>query len=470
MSIRVEAALRQSVATRGQALLSLSEGQWLERKSGRVQPKDLAVPLVAFANAEGGTLVVGASNGVVDGVSAARLNDLRQAAIDHTMPPVRCHAQQVECGTGGGDKTVAVLVITVPPSGVVHETRRGDCYVRVGDESRQLTFTQRQELTYDRTAGRFDATPSGRSAADLVAVRVELYRSAVGAESAQALLRARNLVSREGEATVAGYLLFGEHPQDLFPNAHVRVLKYLDLERGSGQRHTLDAAGDVRCEGPLIDQIDEARRVVRSLLPAYSRLGPSGRFEATPILPEGAWLEGIVNAVVHRSYSNAGDNVRVEIFPDRVEISSPGRFPGIVDLSDPPGIVHHARNPTIARVSADLGIGRELGEGIRRMFDLMAEHGLATPAYRQTSGSVILTLSARSAVRPELESRIGSRGMQVLEHLRQAGEPLRTGDVIDLTGLSRPVVLRTLRDLRDAELVDWSGRAPNDPQATWRVR
>jgi ATP-dependent DNA helicase RecG len=57
---------------------------------------------------------------------------------------------------------------------------------------------------------------------------------------------------------------------------------------------------------------------VTELQPARRALAPSGRFEDIPLVPEDAWLEGIVNAVVHRSYSLAGDHIRIEIFDDRM--------------------------------------------------------------------------------------------------------------------------------------------------------
>ena len=55
-------------------LARLPEDQWFERKSGRISSKDLAVPLVAMANAEGGYVVVGISEGTVEGVRDERLN------------------------------------------------------------------------------------------------------------------------------------------------------------------------------------------------------------------------------------------------------------------------------------------------------------------------------------------------------------------------------------------------------------
>ena len=57
----------------------------------------------------------------------------------------------------------------------------------------------------------------------------------------------------------------------------------------------------------------------------------------------------MVNAVVRRSYSMAGDHIRVSIFPHRIEVFSSGRFPGPGDPSRPLEIARYARNPRIAR-------------------------------------------------------------------------------------------------------------------------
>lgn len=118
--------------------------------------------------------------------------------------------------------------------------------------------------------------------------------------------------------------------------------------------------------------------MIDELVPAHRALGNVGIFERTPIIPRDAWLEGLVNAIVYRSYSNAGDHIRVEIFPNRIEITSPGRFPGFADPTDPESISRNARNPRIARVCADLGITQELGEGIRGTSREMRRVGLAT--------------------------------------------------------------------------------------------
>lgn len=66
----VERALASGVKEAGPLLLALPEDQWFERKSVKVAPKTLAAALVAFGNAEGGTIVVGLGNGSMEGRSA----------------------------------------------------------------------------------------------------------------------------------------------------------------------------------------------------------------------------------------------------------------------------------------------------------------------------------------------------------------------------------------------------------------
>jgi ATP-dependent DNA helicase RecG len=134
------------------------------------------------------------------------------------------------------------------------------------------------------------------------------------------------------------------------------------------------------------------RRSSTALGEAAALLAPDlerGLFEAQPIVPRDAWLEGVVNAVIHRSYSLAGDHIRVEIYPDRVEIESPGRFPGLANPASPLLISRFARNPRIARVCADLRIGQELGEGIKRIFEEMRRVGLTDPVYKQGGGRCV---------------------------------------------------------------------------------
>ena len=449
-------------------LLTLPEGQYFERKSGRISPKDLAIPLVAMANAEGGAIVVGLHDGMVDGVEPARVNALRQAAMDHTAPPVPVSHEERVIKVGGMSRTV--LVIRVEPSDTLHSLTNGTAYLRVGDESRKLSAAQRQELAYDRGAAAYEGSPMKLTIEDLDQTQLGAYASALGAASVRQMLLARDLLDRRGRVTVAACLLFDERPQREYPNAVVRVLRYGDTDPGLGARMSLEDGRDIRFEGSLPHQIIGAAAEIDQLMPKWQRLGEGGVFEATPRIPRDAWLEGLVNAVVHRSYSIMGDHIRVEIFPNRIQITSPGRFPGLVDPARPLEIDRYARNPRISRVCSDLGVTRELGEGIRRMFDEMRRRGLADPIYTQMSSSVRLVLVASDAVPQEILSTLTPSARAILEVLRVTDQPLGTGQLAELAGISRMTATRGLSQLRDVGLVGWHGVSAKDPRATWRLR
>ncbi|MFY9262306.1 MAG: helix-turn-helix domain-containing protein [Actinomycetaceae bacterium] len=460
-SVAVDNALALGGRRALERLLEVPEDQWFERKSARIAPKDLARPLVAFANAEGGVIAIGFSDGKIEGVIPKAINDIRQAAIDHMNPPVRMRVHELEADG------VTIVLLDVAPGELVHETKAGDCYVRIGDESRKVSFRERQELEYDRGSIPFDGTPAPIS--ELDDARVEEFRQLLGSSSAELALRARNLLTIDGSPTVASYLLFSDHPQTVYPNAYVRVVKYLGDKRGEGAGQMVEAGSDVRLEGPLPDQIDAAASEIDRLMPTRRALGADGKFANVPMIPRSAWLEGLVNAVTHRSYSLAGDHIRVEIFSNRIEIASPGRFPGVINVDDPLSIHRHARNPRIARVLADLDITQELGEGIRRIVQEMRRIGLADPIYEQGPNYVRLTLMASDALPAELSKDLPRSSKIILDAMRLAGQGLGTGELEKLTGLARPTVLRHLRSLQELGVVTWQGNSVNDPRASWNL-
>lgn len=446
-------------------LVRLPEGQWFERKSGRVNPRDLAVPMVAMANAEGGYIAVGIHNGAVDSVADDRLNALRQAAYDFTAPAVRATVSELTDDAGR-----TVLIFRIDPGEHVHETNKGEAFLRVGDESRRLGYAQRRELEYDRGSAPFDGSGVEAAIADLDHEQITRYQQSIGARTLDGALIARDLVTRDGRLTVAGWLLFAQRPQAVFPSSVVQILRYADVDRGTGSTMSLYDDGDVRCEGSIPDQIAAASEVIERWTPKVCALAPSGRFEPRPIIPRDVWLEGLVNAVLHRSYSMAGDHIRVEIFPNRIEITNPGRFPGLVDPGNLLSISRYARNPRLVRVCSDLGISRELGEGIKRIFAEMRRLGLTDPIYSQSGTGVRLVLSSADALPAEVRDSLPRGARTILDVLRREARPLSTGQVAELVGIARPTASRHLQALRDADLVHWDGQSARDPRASWTIR
>ncbi len=240
-SVSITEALARPAAERGAALLALAEDQWFDRKSGRVSARDLANDLIAFANADGGTLVVGLHAGRVegiDGAGATKRNALQQAAVDFSVPPVRAASRLVACrrADGGDDH---LLVFDVEPSAGVHASVRDEVYLRVGDESRRLSYGQRRELEFDKGQASYEATALTDAGWDEIDDGLlGAYAEEVKARDGRTLLQARGLVTQRGALTVGAILLFGRSPQARFPQAFVRVARYRGSERGTGARRS----------------------------------------------------------------------------------------------------------------------------------------------------------------------------------------------------------------------------------------
>jgi ATP-dependent DNA helicase RecG len=463
---------KPSPATALEHLAQTPEGQFLERKGPRVAARDLGDVIAGLANADGGRIVIGIQDGKVLGVgqeSERRINAWRQASTQFVDPPASLRFEIFECFNAAGEQD-ALVILDVESSTKVHRNMKGEVYLRVGDSTRKLSAAEAQELLYDKGESAFDGSSVAEAGASSLDERaVTRFARAIRARGANAnALKARGLaVERDGELqpTVAGLLVLGEAPQLVFPQAYVRVLRYQGSSRETGARANVLA--DRRIEGSLIKQVQGASRLLRRWLPEAVRLGPDARFAPEALIPEPAWMEAIVNAVVHRSYSMGGDHIRVELFDDRLEVSSPGRLPGIVR---PENIreTRFARNPRVARALSDLGYGRELGEGVNRMFEEMSRVGLPDPVYLQASSSVHVTLLADPLARRILE-RLPRGSERFVEYASRMGR-FTTGEAADLLGLSRPTARRHLYDLAEASLIEHIGTSPKDPRGHWRVK
>lgn len=451
-------------------LVNQKEDQWLERVSARTQARTLGDLMVGFANAEGGVIVAGVHDGTVEGSpEKSRMNDWRQAAMDFTQPPVRHGFQSLPCLTSEGEDD-EIVVIEVEASERVHENVKGQTFLRVGDENRRLGLLEAQELRYDKGESTYDGSPvDGAGLTDLREDLVERYlhnlQTSVDRETA---LRARGLAAERDGAlclTVAGVMIFGHSPQEFFPEAYTRVLRYHGSSRETGAR--ANVADDQRLEGPIPVQVEAVTRALREGLPRAIRLGGSGRFADSTVIPEFVWLEALVNALTHRSYSIGGDHIRIELFDDRLEIQSPGRLPGLVRLENI-RFTRFARNPRIARAMSDFGFGRELGEGVDRMFEEMNRAGLPDPVYREQPASVQVILLADTLAARILDHL--PAGSERLVEFMSRGDRVTTTQAVELLGVSRPTALKYLHDLRDQGLVDHVGTSLKDPRGYWRLR
>lgn len=192
---------------------------------------------------------------------------------------------------------------------------------------------------------------------------------------------------------------FRQAPADflqVLPGARFLFLRYEGTETGVGTN--INIIKDITIEKPLPRLLEEAKQVLSVQMREFQQLDKDGKFKKIPEYPEFAWLEGVVNAVVHRDYSISGDHIRVSMYDDRIEFSSPGKLPSIVTV-DNIKETRFSRNPLIARVLTDFGWVRELNEGVKRIYLVMEAYFLEPPLFSEPGITVKLVLKNNIAMR-----------------------------------------------------------------------
>ena len=185
----------------------------------------------------------------------------------------------------------------------------------------------------------------------------------------------------------AAVLLFADEPGGLLAahdtRADVRLMVYDGKAVVAGATPNLrKQAKTIR--GPLVDQIDATVRAVLDELAQGLTLSGSG-FKTVHAYPERVVKEAIVNAVVHRDY-RLNREIFVRIFDDRIEVESPGVFPGNITPANIARKGSQARNPLIATNLREFPVPPNIdaGEGVKMMFAEMARAKLYPPQYRQS--------------------------------------------------------------------------------------
>ncbi len=448
--------------------LGHDEGQHFDRKSlfdgrnGSMRARDrktvrdqVAEYVAAFANAEGGVLVLGIEDdGAITG------HALPPRALDSLMatPRTRLLPAQPE-GFVVEVQGKAVVVYDVPASDVPVQVIGDGFPLRMGDQTVQASESQITALKFRGLAESWEARPSLLSVADLD--RTLLARARTGAGYAHLTddeyLLKRKLADRRGAGIVlrrAAELLFAKLGPD-HPNAGVRVFRVVGGERRFGVEHNVEELP--RIEGNLATVLDEAFGVIGGLIRRPSRLRGT-RFQPVPEYPEFCWKEAVLNAVAHRDYSVEGRTTEVWFFDDRMEVASPGGLSPDVSLDD---LLrgerrHVSRNPRIVRALVDVGAMRDQGEGIPRMFAEMAGQFLPEPAIAASPrdfqvtlrNTPTLTVEDRDFVAQLGDVELNDAEFRVLLEVYRAGEVnnARLRGMLGLDTHASSVLLRRLRD------------------------
>ena len=469
------------------------ENQYYERKSAKKDIKELANYVAGFANASGGTLAIGiADNGKVEGFEDCKEKYnkvLKITSCDYLKTVPKYENETIEVINYKGNKDKILLIHISPSMNTLIRNAKDEVYLRQGDSTNKLSAEQVKIIESDRHEISFEEQLNVRTSInDIDLDMVEIYKSAIGANESELLdiLRARRFLikdemSQKEFLTNAGTLLFAKDPSLFFPTARIRVIKFEGKEMQTGA--DLNIVKDKTFALPLYKQIKEAQKFVDTQLREFTHLGTNGEFVTVPEYPKFAWEEGITNAITHRNYAISGEHTKIFIYDDRMEMLSPGDLPGIVTIKNIKER-RYARNPIISRTLTELGVVRELNEGVSRIYREMSDLFLEDPIYIEEKGiSLKLILKNNIVMRSKRKNELllkdtkinvqwtnlNAMEQKVLQIIFDKGEvmPIAICDIIDR---DKRTVQRVLKSLVDKGLIEWFGTSIKDPKKVYRMK
>jgi len=355
--------------------ISRGAGQHLEFKRLIDNLESIAGEIVAFANSDGGSLVIGVEdNGVIAGLSDmdSVFQSLSQICRDRCIPPV---SPMIETFSIDG-KSIVVLTVNPIFNGMKpYRTAGGRFYIRISRDKRDATGRElvriaqaSGELHYDESPvvgtdlddfslNAFDAYHQVQFGLTLDA---QLNQSEI--ELPRLLQNMRLLYDLDGKyvLSVAALLIFGNSPQKWMPQSRLSAVAF------SGEDEDSDILDRREIMGRLPDIIEDMRAFLERNIrtPAIEH-----GFHREDILlyDRKALGEAVVNAIAHRDYSLSGSQIRIFLFCNRIEVRSPGRLPNSITLDNIRLGVHAERNRAIATLLTQLGYMSAIGTGIPRL-------------------------------------------------------------------------------------------------------
>ncbi len=402
--------------------LAIRESEQTEWKENVADVDDVVATLTAFANdlqnLGGGTIVCGAKEEkdlhgfarlVRVGLIASRLKEVENQVLarcrDRVSPPITPLVDEVVVDDG----TRRILVFTQPATGSAHTFRRGHEGAKHFVRFSRSTIEARNGILRDLLTRKGALEPWDRRPCqlateadiDLLTLRDTLQRiglvdasmpperflsDTVSVSAFVPPLLAREALTGILRPRHFAILLFGRDTQRFIPGAVSFLSKYNGLDRSAPKGQRLELASTLMDQLRLILPAVEAEAV--TLFDKTDTSRPS--VQKYPIR---AIREATVNAFAHRDYELV-DPLRVTVFQDRIEISSPGGLPFGVDpvelIAATAGPIW--RNQTLAWFFTRLGYAEAEGQGLRTIQTTLRDAGCSPPRYEVSAIRVLCTL------------------------------------------------------------------------------
>jgi ATP-dependent DNA helicase RecG len=440
------------------------ENQFFDRKSLRkvtgstASWSELAHDCVAFANAQGGRLLIGIEDGTDTPPPGQTVTP---ALVDTVLRRVRERTVNVDVAAtvpahaNGG----AFIDLHIARAHGVASTSDGRYALRVGAESKPLLGDDVARLLSDRPARPWESLrfpdlarrslDAGKCAAFVTALRASpRVKASVKEKSVDELLDHYDLTVGDDVTHLGALLLGTRHDRARLATAPVvQCLKFDEhghkVNKWVWDDHSLSPLELVTAVWDGVPDFRESYELPEGL---YRR--------HVPAFDEKVLRELLVNALVHRPYTQRGD-IHLNLHPDRLEVVNAGRLPlGVT----PETILHDSRrrNDGLARVFHDLGLMEREGSGFDLMYERLLASGRPPPLPTEGIDSVTVTVRRRIA-NPQVIALIedADRRFQLSQR-----ERITLGILAQSDGLTATELCRRIEVAGAEALKPWLGRLP----------
>ena len=474
-----------------QNIVARHEMQCLELKeSFNVESIETAC---AFANANGGYIIIGVDNNGLPSKHGLRIEALRDYENKISTATEPCVAVDVEKIAFQGRDVVVLKVMENPLKPVAY---KGRCFLRKGSVNHQMTPTEIAECHLKSTGSSMDAViVPGATKDDLDLEVVRRYMRKAAQEKRRdysenddpwSVLKKLEWVKSESEITRAAFLLFAKCPQLKFSQATVHAGAF--KAGGAVIYDAHDSTGNVQ------DQVEDALGFIKKSIRCAIVVTGKAEHDRYWEYPVEAIREALANAVCHRDYSIAND-IQVKVFEDRVVITNPGQLPFDMTLEDLDNPDHSSRprNKLIAQAFYDMHIIEHYGSGVKRMRNECDKNGSPYPIWTSEKGEFCIRFPARtpesaanlgidlakigldsvkstlknkeSTLKSTLKSTLNPTDARIVE-LISGNQFVTIPDLENSLGLSREGVRKALKRLKEANVIC---RVGPDKGGHWEV-
>ena len=388
--------------------IEIGESHYREFKSGLEGPPgekkprevkdvcdDIAKTLVAFANADGGELFVGIEDdNTITGLfySDEKISQILKAHENNILKDTPIPVKKAAL-INYDEKKIAYFSVDKGTK-YVHLTAAGHCFQRKDRESiptssESIRFSREEEISreYDRQFVDL-ANINDLDFQMIESVSQSIFKKMLPEKFLQ-FLELAEFDGNRLKLRRAALLLFAKNISKWHPRSQVRIFKVKGTEEKTGTDFNVTELDEIN--GNIFELTEKSWESLRKNL-TETKLSEDALFRPQVIYPELACKEALINAITHRDYSLEGRGIEIKIFDDRLEILSPGKLLSsitIAELEELKGI-HQSRNVYISKVLREYGYIRELGEGIRRIFELMESSDLVKPKIESPNKSFIV--------------------------------------------------------------------------------